>query len=131
MAAPPPPSKKSRSTPRARSEGFRGFFHVDEATASRAVPYKPAPELSNIYFGHLHMDPAQREAISDVYAKGENFSQKFDVKDDRDQLTASAILAANRLDFDQLEALHNKWNCCWSDRDAEGKGDTRRVLYQW
>ncbi|KAI0737503.1 hypothetical protein BC629DRAFT_380424 [Irpex lacteus] len=135
MSDSPPPSKKRKGTAkgksRSKTEGFRAFYHVDEATASRAAPYKPPPEVSKIYLNYLHLDEHQRKSIVDIYADGKNLSQKFDVKSEQDQLTASALLATNQLDFDQLEALQNKWSCRWSKNDGKGKGNTHRVLYQW
>lgn len=123
---PHPRPKPGKSTTRG---GFRAFYHVDEAMASRSVPYKPPPEVSKIYLTHLNLDDTQRKAILAIYADGRNLFQKFDAKNEQDQLTASALLATHRLDFDQLEALQNKWCCRWSKND-EREG-TQRVLYQW
>ncbi|KAI0764481.1 hypothetical protein BC629DRAFT_919838 [Irpex lacteus] len=128
---PPPPSKKSRTAPPLMS-GLRGFIHVDNKVASGAAPHKLPRELSSIYLKRLALDAEQREKITAIYRDQQHFFQKFDVDDEQDQLSASAILAANHIDFDALEALQNKWQTRWSKRDAKGKrNETQRVLYQW
>ncbi|KAI0706140.1 hypothetical protein BC835DRAFT_1516533 [Cytidiella melzeri] len=131
MANLPPPPKRLKKLPSAQTRsGFRGFVHVTEAVASGAVPSEPPRELSNIYLDHLLLDAQQHTEILAIYHGHKNYSQKFDAKDEQDQLTASAVLAANLIDFDDLEALQNKWCSRWSKRDGAGEKETRRVLYQ-
>lgn len=129
---PLPKQSKTASRPSATAHpGFRGFIHVDEKVASRATSYKIPRELSKLYLQHLALDDTQREAIKKLYTEGRHFIQKFDVQNEQAQLTASAILAANRLDLDALEALDNKWSCRWSRKDGKGSKETQRLLYQW
>ncbi|KAI0699012.1 hypothetical protein BC835DRAFT_1405247 [Cytidiella melzeri] len=131
MSIPRPLQKRSRKTHSAQTQqGFRGFVHVDEAVASGAAPYRQPRELSSIYLDHLALDSSQRDAIAGIYQRHEHFIQKFDAKSEQDQLTASAVLAANLIDFDDLEALQNKWCSRWSKKDGSGERETRRVLYQ-
>lgn len=133
MATSQPPQKKAKTAPRTSRPpvGFRGFVQVDNATASGAASHKLPRELSKLYLERLILDDAQRNKIKTLYEEAKNFVQKFDAKNEQDQLTASAILAANRLDLDALEALDNKWSCRWSKKDGKGNKETARVLYQW
>ena len=130
-----PPPKKARTVAATGGPGpstrFRGFVHVDNSVASGAAAYKLPRELSKLYLERLILDDIQREEVKSLYREEKHFSQKFDAKNEQEQLTASAILAANRLDFDALEALDNKWSCRWSKKDGEGDNKTQRILYQW
>lgn len=123
--------QKKKKGPPAPGLGFRGFVHVNNAIASRAIPYKIPRELSKVYLEQLSLDPRQKKEIDAIYCEGKAAVHKFDVDNEEDQLAASAILAANLLDVDALEALQNKWSCRWSKTDGEGRAETQRVLYQW
>ncbi|KAI0684889.1 hypothetical protein BC835DRAFT_1536098 [Cytidiella melzeri] len=119
MANLPPPPKRLKKIPSAQTQsGFRGFVHVTEAVASGAVPSEPPRELSNIILTTSSSTHSNTPAFQ-LY-----------ITDEQDQLTASAVLAANLIDFDDLEALQNKWCSRWSKRDGAGEKETRRVLYQ-
>ncbi|KAI0744387.1 hypothetical protein BC629DRAFT_1599580 [Irpex lacteus] len=133
MASSQPPQKTTKAAGNRgqRSQtAFRGFVHVDNNVASGAATHRLPRELSKLYIERLELDDTQRADIRGLYRDQKTFSQKFDPKNEQDQLTASAILAANHLDFDALEALDNKWSCRWSKKEGEGAKETQRTLYQ-
>ncbi|KAI0683351.1 hypothetical protein BC835DRAFT_1311093 [Cytidiella melzeri] len=129
----PPPKKWQRTRIARRPKTpptFRGFVHVNEAVASGAEPLKLLLEFAKIYTDHLVLDDSQREAVLVIYADNDLFSQKYDIADEQDQLTARAFLTVNHLDTNTLDKLGSKWSCRWSSSKGTGDRATQRQLYQ-
>lgn len=108
------------------------WIHVGEEEASgQKVDLSALRKAAEVYLKELKVTAAQNEEISRLYDANYGFDYEYRVLDDQHQLSATSLLAAAGLDFEERESLANRWATVWTRKSGKKKGQTCRILFRW